>query len=273
MLGMSCGECSSQIVSLMAASSCAPRATRKTALRGLMFVPAIFALYGWSAAAQSTTTYTYTGNPFSVPLCQSAYESYPNVSCVSGSIAATVTFQNLPPNYTGSWTVCNAYPSCASVSVPYIPIISFSIGGGGTTLTSGSPNVCFPYPYGDEPEFTYFEFGNGLVSRWQMYALIFQPNPYGPCYSTGSASIEVFTFGPTDQGASDGAYNSNGGTWFPIPGATAGLNRNNSGSWTLTGTQSTPSFQITTASLPNATAKLATLPMPLRLRLLRASLS
>jgi hypothetical protein len=38
---------------------CAPRAIRRSALRALMLAPAIVALYGWSAAAQSTTSYTY----------------------------------------------------------------------------------------------------------------------------------------------------------------------------------------------------------------------
>ena|SRR5271157_701140 len=64
---MSRGRCGLQIVSLMMAGSalCARRATRKTALRGLMFMlaPAVFALCSWPATAQNSATYTYTGNP------------------------------------------------------------------------------------------------------------------------------------------------------------------------------------------------------------------
>ena len=41
-------------------ASFAPRATRKIALRDFMLTLAVVALYGWSAAAQTLTTYTYT---------------------------------------------------------------------------------------------------------------------------------------------------------------------------------------------------------------------
>jgi hypothetical protein len=87
------------------------------------------------------TSYSYTGNEFSIPWCQSGFATeYAN--CVAGHVTATVTFQNLPAGYTGSWTTCNNQPGCTLG--PYIPILSFSMAGAGTELTNNSPNVCFP---------------------------------------------------------------------------------------------------------------------------------
>jgi hypothetical protein len=46
-----------------------------------MLAPAVFALHGGSANAQSTTTYQYVGNPFTLAACEAGIIFS---DCVSG---------------------------------------------------------------------------------------------------------------------------------------------------------------------------------------------
>lgn len=101
------GECGSHIVPLTMArfALCAPRAARKTALlRSFMLAPAVFALYGWSAAVivDAQTTVSVTGAIVSVtgantlplaigPGYQALAVSWTQASATRVSISATIT--------------------------------------------------------------------------------------------------------------------------------------------------------------------------------------
>jgi|SRR5215467_2734257 len=64
-------------------------------------VVAVISVFSPAASAQTTVTYRYTGNPFDVATCQGLEAGSPAFQCVSGSIAASVTFSNLTSNFTG----------------------------------------------------------------------------------------------------------------------------------------------------------------------------
>jgi hypothetical protein len=170
------GGCGSQIVALMTAGF-APRAsrtTKKTALRGFMFAPAVFALYGWSVAAQSTTTYAYTGAPFSLSDCQAEWLGFGNpfVTCLAtGNLTATVTFADLPSGFSGAYCYSVGGITCQST------IASWSISGAGATLNS-TDNICY-YRNGD---FTSVDvvFENGSIVNW-----------YFDVYPCGVASVSM----------------------------------------------------------------------------------
>jgi hypothetical protein len=44
-------------------------------------------------------TYNYIGSPFSIAQCSANYSS---TVCVNGNVQATITFDNIPQNYTGT---------------------------------------------------------------------------------------------------------------------------------------------------------------------------
>ena len=112
-----------------------------------MFALAVFALCGWSAAAQSITTYTYTGRSFNT---STWYQGQTFEYTLSGNITATASFSNLPPGYTG-------FLSQAQYSIDP-QLVSLTISGAGLTLTSAT----------DSLNGWLFYFKNGSIVQWQF---------------------------------------------------------------------------------------------------------
>jgi hypothetical protein len=220
---MSRGGGGSQTVSMMVASftRCAPCATRQAALRGLVLAPAIFALYGWSAAAQTTTTYTYTGNPFTVAACE--MQGIPVSDCLAGNLTATVTIQGLPPapvqNPLGSQFIT-------------IPISSFSITGAGLTVTSATAaSSCL---FDIIPYLAFYE-NRPSGGQWVLY----------DWYVAGCTT--TFGYLVTQNSPSADLVETNYFTGYP-----GGVSYN-PGKWTVSSIQTgTPSLQIIDANLPSA---------------------
>ena len=162
---------------------------RKVAVRALRCLSVSMAAVVVATAAQAGTTYTYTGNPFTVG---------------SGSIAASVTFDS---------TVTGTFTGFVGLS----DIESWSITSGALSISSLNPV--------DEPDATgyiplRFEFSTGSIVRWDFAhkTSISLPDPY-IIYTLGNS----FVVGPGDtvEESPSGYVIGNPGIWAPVPEPTA----------------------------------------------------
>lgn len=240
----------SRIVSLIMTgfALCALRVARKATRTAFMLAPVILALYGRSAAAQSTTTYTYTGNAFDVSACQASGNAF---NCVGGSVTATVIFFNLPAGYT------NTYVAGCFGSGPLTQ--KFTIGGGvglqvlsvaaaGVTASPATPNL--------QLESTNcFHFVNGSIVEWELDVGV--PGCSGACGGSSLFTLAQYpgTGGIYTSCPSAPAYATDtNDTFFSYltQPPTVGFTQCSPGVWTAT-SGATP-LHITTSTLPNATS-------------------
>jgi hypothetical protein len=70
--------------------------------RCLLLALAGFALSAWSAAAETVTTYTYTGDPFSVADCRAYLVELYSPCADDGNVTASITYFNVPPGWAGA---------------------------------------------------------------------------------------------------------------------------------------------------------------------------
>ena len=184
----------------------ARRATRRTSQAGFKLVPAVFALYGWSAAAQSSATYTFTGPPLSTDAATCSYLQHYG-ECIGGSVTATISFSNLPLGYTGwaGWA-----GTCYNGLVPCPAITSFTISGPGATITSATPGACLGGNYDA------FQFVNGSIVFSAFLPEIIVPDniyylPDAPVCVNDNALVYLFVWsGAESSGAPGGAFCGSG---------------------------------------------------------------
>ncbi len=241
------GGCYPQIAFMMVAGFAlyAPRAAGRTALRVFMLAPAIFFLCGW-AAAQSTTTYTftYTGKAFTT----NANCPFSNTLCafVPGNVTASIT-ADIPSNDSPTILSCDNLCEVANGQI--------AISADGVTISSNTPV--------GEPWVVRLGFNTeGQISSWYLYSC-YSPDP-GVTSPYGSVGTCIYTaYEPDSLGVFDGFATI---TSNPVPPSCvslvcsnppwfAGSIYNVPGTWTLASVQTgtKPPLQITTASLPSAT--------------------
>lgn len=138
------------------------RNSRQRWLAGPGFALALsFAL---PAAAQEAV-YVYTGQPFDIPACVANFGQGPP-TCVSGSITAQVTFNNLPSGYTGlvgaaSGTVNSGFCSLAPLTMPCVE--SFTATASGVNITRTVPD-----PTGVAGSNLLISFSGGAITGWLL---------------------------------------------------------------------------------------------------------
>ena len=163
----------------------------KPILRYLVLVSIAFALLACTAAAQSKTTYTYTGNAFNPAECQLFYSPWGPGSflCAPGSVTASVTFYDLPANYSGS-------ESCNVTNAP-CPNMEIVMAGFGGALDSSSDcqvilGTCFLGTFAN------FIFQNGSIVNWSVQITTGARNGTYGC-NAYPGSLDFFTGSPNSS--------------------------------------------------------------------------
>src|SRR5579872_7144512 len=112
------------------------------------------------AVRAQTVTYNYNGNAFDSSLCRATAQ----LTCASGNVSGSVTFNSLPANYTGLVAPPSSYCN-SGYAAPCIQTIYLS--GAGSTLSYPNSQVLPPlvywYPLGAQ-----FYFQNGVITAWNV---------------------------------------------------------------------------------------------------------
>ena len=137
-----------------------------------------FVLSGWSAAAQTTSTYWYTGNPFNLSECLAFTAGY--WTCPAGRVTATVTFTNLPIGATGAAIFDIAHTGVvgtgffsAPPAAPRALTATFSISALGLNINNNTPNLaeaCVNVVGSEQLPGCglFFTFSNGSIVNWDI---------------------------------------------------------------------------------------------------------
>ena len=141
---------------------------RRIISRCLALAAITFALSAWSAAAQTTTTYTYVGAPLDIAYCQQ--NELPRLNslglsgftCIGGNVNATVSFMNLPLNYSGD-VLCGSTSllGCNAGATAW----SFSVSAPSVTLNSAVSSTCPFLPGLYNGTYGIFSLSNGVINN------------------------------------------------------------------------------------------------------------
>jgi YD repeat-containing protein len=149
------------------------------------------------------TTYYYTGQPFSIATCEFYYPGRP---CANGFVSGSVTFADLPSNFTGA---------VGATGSPYVA--SFSL----NSSNVGTHALNYPSDPSLVTQSTFF-FSSGVLTTWALGAYTSLAY-YWPYYSFSTSNDGL------DPPGDGGQEVISGGTII-----TFGVNKNTPGTWSLT---------------------------------------